>query len=64
MLQKPNLSFVTSVTLKIKVMTPNKKASSGACGYDIYTKYHFDSCKLFELLHGNKCLWTDRQTVP
>ena len=56
MLQKLNLIFVTSVTLKIKVTTPKmNRLPPGPVG-KLYTMFQFDSCKTFELSRGDGVL--------
>ena len=63
MLWKPNLTFVISVTLKIKVMTTQVGFLRGLWGSYILS-FNLIAVKLFELSHGNGCLEMDGRTAP
>ena len=66
---KPNLIFVTSVTLKIKAWLWNEEASPQGPIVKLYTKYQYDSCESFWVIAWKRLYserqtdrWTDRQT--
>ena len=53
MLRKPNLTFVTSATLKIKVTTPKQIRFLGGLWGRHIPCFKLIAVKLFELLRGN-----------
>ncbi len=53
MLRKPNLTFVTSVTLKIKVTTPKQKAFLRGRWGSYIPGFNLIAVVLFELSRGN-----------
>ena len=62
MLPKPNFTSVTFVTLIIKVMGPKQIGFfRGLWGSHILS-FNMIDVKVFQVLHGKKCIWTDRQT--
>ena len=56
MLQKPNLIFVTSVTMKIKVTTPKQIGFLGGLWGNYVPGFNLTAVIVFELLCGNECL--------
>ena len=61
MLWKPNLIFVTSVTLNIKVTVPKSTHPKEARGEIYVPSFELIDVKSFEISHGNWSLWTDKQ---
>ena len=53
MLQKPNLSFVTSVTLKVKVMTSKRRGSLRGLWGSYIPSINLIAVKLLELSFAN-----------
>ena len=60
MLGIQNLTFMTSVTLKIKATAPKGIGFLGILWGSYTQRINMIAVELFELSCGNGCLWTDR----
>ena len=60
--QTPNITFVTHVTLKIKVTSPKQIGFLRGLWRSYIPGFKLIAEKHFELLCGNGCLQTDGQT--
>ena len=60
---EPNLTSVTSVTLKIKLMTPKRRVFLRDLRESHIPSINMIAINHFELSRGNECLQTDGQMV-